>query len=334
MSQYVCQASPSSCPVCDATLRFWVQRRDKYAYWHCSSCGHVTSLPMPTQEELTAFYDGFLFGQPTGSELAAMLAKVGGDVERILADIRRITGLQGPIRLLDWGGGTGFYANAFAQAGLAVTMMDIDPQSCAYATEKFGGRFEVINADPIAYDTPMEFDIVFCNQVIEHYAEPRQLMRRLRDLLTPGGIAIITTPNQQCKEFWFRPHWFFHYLGVVRTGLPVAMIKFLRVPWACCDPPRHVHAFCSRSLHALLEKEGFETLSSFSESILDQYYSTGRDPMNWKFRRWVGILRIAFDAICRAGLRLLDTVDTRRRWGSNLVAYARASSGKVLGRDS
>ncbi len=325
-----CQSSSPPCPVCDAALRFWVQGQDKYAYWCCNGCGHLTSLPMPTQDELAAFYDGFLFGQPADNEFSATLAKVGGDVERILADVHRITGLHGAFRLLDWGGGTGFYANAFAQAGLAVTMIDIDPQSCAYAVEMFGGRFEIINADPIAYDTPRDFDIVFCNQVIEHYAEPRQFMRHLRGLVAPGGIVIITTPNQQCKEFWFRPQWFFHYLRLVRIGLPVALVKFLRVPWACCDPPRHVHAFCARSLRTLLEIEGFEFLSCFSESILDQYYSTGREPMNWKFRRWVGILRIAFDALCRAGLRILDTVDTRRRWGSNLVVYARVD----LRRDS
>ena len=289
---------------------------------------------MPTQDELAAFYDGFLFGQPDINEFSAVFAKVGGDVERILADVRRITGLQGTVRLLDWGGGTGFYANAFALAGLTVTMIDIDPQSCDYAAEKFGRRFEIINADPITYDGSDQFDIVFCNQVIEHYAEPRLFVSKLRGLLTPSGIAIITTPNQQCKEFWFRPHWLFHYLSVARFSLPIALIKFLRVPWACCDPPRHVHAFCAHSLRTLLELEGFEVLSCFSESILDQYYSTGRVPLNWKIRRWRGILRVAFDAVCRIGLRLLDTVDTRRRWGSNLVVYTRVHSEVDLGRDS
>lgn len=126
MSRQGSQPSAAECPVCDAPLRFWVPKRDHYAYWFCAGCGHVTSLPKPTRDELILFYDGFLFGRPTEEEVVTTLAKVGGDVHRILADIRQIKALNGAARLLDWGGGTGFYANAFAQAGLAVTMVDID----------------------------------------------------------------------------------------------------------------------------------------------------------------------------------------------------------------
>src|SRR5262249_58247376 len=105
---------------------------------------------------------------------------------------------------------------------------------------------------------------------------PLRVGGRVGCLLAPGGLAIITTPNQQCKEFFFRPHWFRAYLGMSRLGLLRSLVCFLRRPWICCDPPRHLHAFNRGSLQRLLENAGLEVYACFSESFLRQYYSAPR----------------------------------------------------------
>lgn len=39
-------------------------------------------------------------------------------------------------------------------------------------------------------------DVVCCIETIEHVENPRDLMRRVSRLLKPGGLAVVTTPNQ------------------------------------------------------------------------------------------------------------------------------------------
>ncbi len=65
------------------------------------------------------------------------------------------------------------------------------------------------------------YDVVLCNQVLEHVLDPFAAARKLRALTAPGGIAVVATP------FLLRPHdapvdlWRFTELGL-RTLLTEA----------------------------------------------------------------------------------------------------------------
>ncbi len=43
--------------------------------------------------------------------------------------------------------------------------------------------------------TPGSFDVVYSLGVIEHFDDPREIVRRHMELLAPGGVAIIAIPN-------------------------------------------------------------------------------------------------------------------------------------------
>lgn len=43
--------------------------------------------------------------------------------------------------------------------------------------------------------TPGTFDVVYSEGVIEHWEDPRPLVRRHFELLKPGGVAVISVPN-------------------------------------------------------------------------------------------------------------------------------------------
>lgn len=45
------------------------------------------------------------------------------------------------------------------------------------------------------FTSSKKFDIVICSHVLEHVADPVRLLRRLRELLSPGGILIGIVPN-------------------------------------------------------------------------------------------------------------------------------------------
>jgi len=311
------------CPACGAELSFLVQRVDKYAYWHCPACSLVTALPIPTAAELREFYDGFLFGSVADRDFDAKVAEVKRDVAFIASRLRTLPGLPAKPRLLDWGGGPGFYANAFAAEGFDVTLMDIDPQATHYAAERFPNRFRIITGDPGEYSGSERFDVIYCSHVVEHTPDLGRFTARLRDLLAPGGVAIVATPNQGSREFFFRVWWLRGYLAMAAHGLPSAALKFLRTPWICCDPPRHVHALNARSARRLFERSGFRVESCFTESSLDQSYASGRYRADWGVRTPLSLLRLPVELYTLAGLHLLRLADRGHRCGNNLVLIAR-----------
>ena len=320
------RASP--CPVCAEPLRFLAPCGDQFSYYKRKACTHTTALPLPSEAELAVFYDGFLFNQPSEHARIVHESRIDRDVARILQNIQRIGGMSTPVRVLDWGGGTGFYANAFAKAGNDCTLIDIDPQACDYAKRNFGHVLSAVIADdPRSHAFNERFDVVFCNQVIEHCTDVATLLRSLERALVPGGLLIVTTPNQQCKEFWFRHAWWLRYVrrgARSRLGIPLAAARFVRSPWICCDPPRHLHAFNRRSLTALIAGTSrLQTLAIFGEYSDRQYHSPSMRHVDFRLRRLRSLFRVVYGCVNAGGIRLLHALAPDGRWGNNLVLYAR-----------
>lgn len=314
------------CPACGGRLQLIIARSDKFSYFQCSDCSLVTSLPVPSAKEIADFYNGFLFGVPKNGEHEHNLRFYQESVKQILKDCLVIANIKPPLKVLDWGGGAGYYANAFAECGCECTMIDIDPKACEFARLTFRDKFSVVNNDPVVHQFSGGFDLVFCNQVIEHHVDVIGLLHAIHQLVLPDGLVIIATPNQQCKEFFFRHRWLQHYLMTTtqsRWQLASAFKTFLHTPWICCDPPRHVHAFNRASLAAVLKKCGFSVLSSFGEYSDSQYYSPPEQYLDWKFRRLRSILRLAYICFNFGGIRLLHFLSPSGAWGNNLVFFAR-----------
>jgi len=53
-----------------------------------------------------------------------------------------------------------------------------------------------------------QIDVIFMGQSIEHVDDPVRVLRRLRLLLAPGGVLVMSTPNLDSREIdWFGPTW-------------------------------------------------------------------------------------------------------------------------------
>jgi SAM-dependent methyltransferase len=53
-----------------------------------------------------------------------------------------------------------------------------------------------------------EFDLIYLGQVFEHFERPLEVLQRLQEVLKPGGVIIITTPNLDSKQRkMFGPTW-------------------------------------------------------------------------------------------------------------------------------
>ncbi|HIH13388.1 TPA: class I SAM-dependent methyltransferase [Candidatus Woesearchaeota archaeon] len=314
-----------TCPICSQLLVTLIKRRDKYTLLQCKSCSFITSEPLPTSEELARYYAGSLFNKPEPHQEKERERVIDKDVRIIIADMEVPAGGVGK-SLLDCGGGTGHYAAAFARHGFLVTFIDLDPAACNYVQEKNSGQFKVVEGDALKYNFKEKFDFIFCNQLIEHYPDPNQLIKHLKKNLSLEGIIILTTPNQNSKEFYFRPKWSLSYIYMA-TGwklhkVPKAIFTFLKKPWICCDPPRHLHSFNPKNLTMLLEKNGFTVIKLFTEYSTSQHYSL-RKYRDFSFHSLRDILKIILNIYALAGVCFLRRWDRNNKRGSNLVAYAK-----------
>ncbi len=298
------------CPSCHIPLQSLIKRRDKYTLLNCPKCNLITCTPLPTPEEIKNYYKGYLFNLPNESKITEKEQEINKNVAKIILDIKKYTKENG--KLLDVGGGTGLYAQAFAKSGYNVTLIDIDSKSCAYVQQKYGNILKVIEGDALKNNFQEKYDIIFCNQIIEHYPNVNEFLSKMKNTLSENGLLILTTPNQDTTEYLFRPKWVASYIFMITRfhlhRVPTALYKFLKTPWLCCDPPRHLYAFNPKNISNLCNANNLNILDIFTEYSTSQYYSP---PKYTKIT----------DAFTKIGVTFIKKIDKNKRRGSNLIIY-------------
>lgn len=106
------------------------------------------------------------------------------------------------LRTLDVGSGYGGTALAMARAGAQAAGLEVDPVllalSHANAADAPGLDVKLVAADAMKWQSlePLGlFDVITCDNVIEHVPVPQVVIAHLRRLLKPGGVVWLTAPN-------------------------------------------------------------------------------------------------------------------------------------------
>ena len=94
--------------------------------------------------------------------------------------------------VLDIGAGAGAFTTRLADAGYAVTAIDVDPGKWIPKEIPF---IEVDVNSGIAGSVRDKFDAACCLEVIEHVENPWKLFRDISETLRPGGRLLLSTPN-------------------------------------------------------------------------------------------------------------------------------------------
>ncbi len=121
---------------------------------------------------------------------------------RFIAERARLAGA----RVLDVGCGGGLLAESLAQAGAAVTAIDLAPAMIEVARlhAAQGGLaidYRCVAAESLLPECAGAFDVVTSMEMLEHVPEPGQMVATLAALTRPGGSVFLSTLNRNLRSF-------------------------------------------------------------------------------------------------------------------------------------
>ncbi|KRD44627.1 hypothetical protein ASE38_11120 [Cellulomonas sp. Root930] len=113
-------------------------------------------------------------------------------------------------RVLDIASGSGYGSSLLAESAASVVGVDVSEEAVAYATATYGTpNLEFRHGDaqsiPLADDS---VDVVVTFETIEHVADYHRFVMEIDRVLAPGGIALVSTPND--LEFVEGNHFHLH----------------------------------------------------------------------------------------------------------------------------
>lgn len=179
----------------------------------CRRCGLVYINPRPTVAAYEAFHvEDFLAERHDVHSIADVVHKVDGADQALKQTIVAFlqTRLVPGVRVLDVGCGIGTFLHLVQQqvsdavlVGIELSTVDIRAAKEFYGLDVFAGSL-----GEYARQHPAErFDIITLHHTFEHFPEPRAELRRVKQMLAPGGCLYIAVPN--IMDIRKRPEIFF-----------------------------------------------------------------------------------------------------------------------------
>lgn len=118
-------------------------------------------------------------------------------------------GLAGK-KVLDVGCGGGILSESMARRGADVTGVDLGTENlkaAALHAEQSGLnetlRYQHIPVEELAKTHAGQFDVVTCMEMLEHVPDPSSIVRACFELLSPGGVCVLSTINRNPKSYLF-----------------------------------------------------------------------------------------------------------------------------------
>lgn len=252
--------------------------RRPFALWRCGDCGLVQQQPRAEERALNLQYgdDYYVFAEDASRRWPRA-------VQQYVTHLAPFESSR-PRRLLDVGCALGHLAALAAARGWTVTALDVSRGATTRAAEMFG-LSTLTGALSDHADRPGirgAFDAVMLGDVIEHVARPVEFLRQVRQVLAPGGVACIDTPN------WASP---WRRFGGCRW---VGFNRF------------HVNLFDAASLTRALEAAGFTHVRCWCDTNV--HYERWSDRP--EIRAWLERLPRFIAWRCAAALARM----TGRRW--------------------
>lgn len=239
------------CPICQSeNVKFLFKNCDILfgcpGWFHldrCRDCGHIFLREQFTPEQLGDLYTNYY---PRSSfsvdnykayrETSGFLAWLDGDK----AGCHRW--VPENVRVLDIGCGFCEALGYHQARGCEVWGCEADENSKKFA-DRYGFNFRQGLFNPDDYE-PEYFDYVTMNHVLEHTANPVEVLRSVYRVLKPGGHLIIAVPQASCIERYTFGHL-----------------------WTGWQTPFHLHFFSKKSMDSACRQAGFSVIRTFGHTV-------------------------------------------------------------------
>ena len=268
------------CPLCGGQqLEHALTCTDHYASGEqfevirCVHCGLLMTQGVPVEAEIGKYYETPDYISHSDTQ-QGLMNRVYHWVRQYMlsrkaALVKRTSGLSEG-SLLDYGTGTGYFANAMLCQGWKVKAIEKSPQARAFAKKQFGLDVE---AEHSLKDYPsMSLDVVTLWHVMEHLEHLNEMWETLHRILKDKGVLIVAVPNPESYDARKYKEW-----------------------WAAYDVPRHLWHFSPLVMQRFGEKHGFVLekehpmpFDAFYVSMLTEKYKSNE--LSFVKGLWTGAL--------------------------------------------
>ena len=122
---------------------------------------------------------------------------------------QHVQGLKGKT-VLDVGCGGGILSESMARRGAQVTGIDLGERALGVArlhqlemAENLALDYRLISVEELAAQSPAQYDVVTCMEMLEHVPDPASIIRACSQLLKPGGQLFLSTISRTPRAYLF-----------------------------------------------------------------------------------------------------------------------------------
>jgi 2-polyprenyl-3-methyl-5-hydroxy-6-metoxy-1,4-benzoquinol methylase len=253
-------AYTSRCPICQGAAPRRVYEFSHFAVLRCGACDTSWRSNMYTEETIRDIYCGGDY--ESNPYFSYDVNRVDTQGTRRVKNYRRALDYLESVtpvgRLLDIGCGSGTFLAVAQERGWEPHGIEMSPGLSAACEHNLGlrvttGRFEDVQLPAGT------FDVVTMWDVIEHVIDPRLCIRKVRELLRPGGYAVFCTPDEASI--------------LARTGHTLYKLTGSRYwyPALALHPPYHTYFFSRRGFTRLLEDGGLTVTRCYSQEAFFEH---------------------------------------------------------------
>lgn len=179
------------------------------------------------------------------------------------------------LRALDVGCGGGILADSLARKGADVLGIDLSSKALKiaqlHAMEAQTPRvsYREVSAEALALESPGEFDVVTCMEMLEHVPDPASVVQACATMVKPGGWVFFSTINRNPKSFLFAIVGAEYLLNMLPRGTH-EFAKMIR--------PSELASYCRSAGLDLSHTRGLEY-----NPLTQRYWLSGDTSVNYMF---------------------------------------------------
>ena len=231
-----------TCPLCGGqqlehalTCTDFYASGEKFEVVRCAHCGFLMTQNVPVETEIGKYYETPDYISHSDTQKGLMNRVYHWVRQYMLSQKAKLVKQASKLSkgvLLDYGTGTGYFANTMARKGWTVKAIEKSPQARMFAKEHFNLKVDAETALP-NYQAET-FDVVTLWHVMEHLEHLNEMWDTLYRILKERGVLIVAVPNPSSYDAKKYKEW-----------------------WAAYDVPRHLWHFSPSTMQQFGAKHGF-----------------------------------------------------------------------------